>query len=274
MGAVTPRTAIQVDGMDGPLRNGLWNVITQHVFDGGPTPQDTSASWHWKLIRRVWVEFRRRPVDELNSWEPSLYGQVRDWFFKAEWYEVYDFIEFLLTSQLSQFRPSFRNDVSVVFGREMAGYRIVGDEIVAITDEQEIDAIETALDTSPVAGVRAHLNAALAMLANRRTPDYRNSIKESISAVESLCRAVTGDERATLGTALKRLEKEGVTLHPALEKAWGNLYGYTSDEEGIRHAMLEESTLTMADAKYFLVSCSAFVTYLTQLSADSGKKLG
>jgi len=39
-----------------------------------------------------------------------------------------------------------------------------------------------------------------------------NSIKESISAVEGLCRCLTGDDKATLGAALSILEKQGV--HP------------------------------------------------------------
>ena len=41
-----------------------------------------------------------------------------------------------------------------------------------------------------------------------------------------------------------------------------NLYGYTNDADGIRHAMLEQPNLTAADAKYFLISCTAFVNYL------------
>lgn len=40
------------------------------------------------------------------------------------------------------------------------------------------------------------------------------------------------------------------------------LYAYTSDEGGIRHAMLDEPNLTAADARYFLLSCTSFVNYL------------
>ena len=29
------------------------------------------------------------------------------------------------------------------------------------------------------------------------------------------------------------------SLHPALRQAFNNLYGYTSDEEGIRHPLLD-----------------------------------
>ena len=52
-------------------------------------------------------------------------------------------------------------------------------------------------------------------------------------------------------------------IPPTLEEAFNKLYGYTSNEGGIRHALSEGDTPpTFDDAKYMLVSCSAFVNYL------------
>lgn len=48
----------------------------------------------------------------------------------------------------------------------------------------------------------------------------------------------------------------------AFKEGFVKLYGYTSDEGGIRHAMLEMPDLTAADAKYFLLSCTPFTNYL------------
>ncbi len=87
-------------------------------------------------------------------------------------------------------------------------------------------------------------------------------IKESISAVESLCKIVTNDNNATLGKALNTIEKR-FELHNALKSSFSALYGYTSDSGGIRHALLEDDKeVKFEDAKFFLVSCSAFVSYL------------
>lgn len=69
------------------------------------------------------------------------------------------------------------------------------------------------------------------------------------------------DPKATLGDALKAIEKGGL-LHPALKDGFLKLYGYASDEGGIRHAMLDEPKLTPADARYFLLSCTSFVNFL------------
>ena len=107
-------------------------------------------------------------------------------------------------------------------------------------------------------GVKIHLDASLKLLSDRVTPDYRNSIKEAISAVESLCQVVTEKEGATLGEAIKVLEQHGF-IHKAQKSAFSSLYGFTNDSSGIRHALLEESNLDFSDAKFMLVTCASFV---------------
>ncbi len=75
--------------------------------------------------------------------------------------------------------------------------------------------------------------------------------------MEAVCQIITGDPKATLGQALKK-----IGIHPALEKGFSSIYGYTSDADGIRHALLEKSTVDADDAQFFLVSCAAFGNYL------------
>ncbi len=143
-----------------------------------------------------------------------------------------------------------------------------------ITSEEEISEIEEALKKSgPLSNVHEHLKRALELLADRKSPDYRNSIKESISAVEALCKLITGDKSATLGKALEKMEGK-IKLHPALKKAFISLYGYTSDADGIRHALLEESNLDFEDAKFMLIVCPAFINYLVEKVSKSGIKIG
>jgi hypothetical protein len=151
--------------------------------------------------------------------------------------------------------------------KEVSAYRFVDGLISRITDETEIAEIDRALDNARDS-VRTHLRRALELLSDREAPDYRNSIKESISAVESLVATVVG-EKGTLGQLLKKLEDE-ISLHPALKAAFSSLYGYTSDQDGIRHAILESKDLAFEDAKFFLVVCSAFVNFVESKVAASG----
>ena len=76
-----------------------------------------------------------------------------------------------------------------------------------------------------------------------------------------MARVVSGNDRATLGGALAALERDE-RLHPALHRGFTSLYGYTSDDDGIRHALMDVPNLDAADARFFLVACSAFTNYL------------
>jgi len=121
--------------------------------------------------------------------------------------------------------------------------------------------LEQVVDDKNFPAVSSHLKRSLALMSDKENPDYRNSIKESISAVESLAKAMTGKPKGTLADALKVLEVSH-NLHPALKNSFLILYGYTSDEGGIRHAMLTEPDITVADAKFFLLSCTSLINYL------------
>jgi hypothetical protein len=251
---------IQVNSMNDELRNSLWNVLDALLWS---TDNYTYRQYGKPLIMgfsyAVWFNLFKLPADSRPDQGWEVLKVIRNYFFSCAWNEVYDFLEFVVDYHDS--RKELPLALNHILERELSGYRFVSGHITDITNEQELSAIEEALKDSRFVGVTEHLNQALAHFSNREAPDYRNSIKESISAVESMARVVSGNEKATLGDALKILEKLG-KLHPALKDGFGKLYGYTSDAQGIRHAMLDEATLTSADAKYFLVICSAFTNYL------------
>lgn len=143
---------------------------------------------------------------------------------------------------------------------EKMGYRIIDNQIVDITNKEEIDEIEEAIDSN-FNIVNNHIQKSLELYSDRKNPDYKNSIKESITAVESMCCIICG-EKVELGKALGRLEKNGIYIHGAMKNGFQSLYGYTSDESGIRHGGIEDKEVTEEDAKFMLITCSAFVNYL------------
>ena len=147
--------------------------------------------------------------------------------------------------------------------------------LVRITDEEEIKAIEEALaKTEPLKPVKTHLNCALELLSNRTNPNYRNSIKESISGVESISKMILKVKKGNLSDALSALEKAlGDPLPPSLKLAFDKLYAYASAEDGIRHALMDEPKLDFEEAKFMLVACSAFVSYLIVKADKAGIKL-
>ena len=72
---------------------------------------------------------------------------------------------------------------------------------------------------------------------------------------------MTGETSAELSKALKKLEQR-TPIHGALKKGLISIYGYTSDGDGIRHALMDEPNLDQEDAIFMLVTCSAFINYL------------
>lgn len=154
--------------------------------------------------------------------------------------------------------------------REYIGYRFINGLLVGISNETEISSIEETLGNQ-YSVVGEHIAKALTLLSDRDNPDYENSIKESISGVESMCCILTNmkGKDATLGKAIKKLKDNGIKIHPALEEAYNKLYGYTSDAGGIRHSKgLGDLNATFAEAKYMLVACTAFINYLMDMMAD------
>ncbi len=225
------------------------------------------------VISNVFIEPVRLLPGESFNWSAVFKAKFDPVFFDADYNEVLDLLWYVCKWIHDRMVNKKINNViysafNSIFEAEYVGYRFVDGQIIAITDEQEIGEIEEAC-CNPYKGCRSHLKKAVVFLADRENKDYKNCIKESICAVESICQVITKNDKATLGQALKSLKDSGLKIHPALEAAFSKLYGYTSDEGGIRHCEgMFESDVSFEEAKFMLVSCSAFVNYLI---AESGK---
>jgi len=203
--------------------------------------------------------FFKKAIDTRPQRQEKIYDELRNIYFRFHWYEVYDFVEFVISCVSNT--EIFIAAIDATLEAEMAAYRLVGGKIVEITTKTELDAVDAALTQGSFHGASQHLKRALELISDKQKPDARNSIKESISAVESAVKEITESPKATLEDAIKLLEKNG-ELHACLKAGFSKLYAYTSDKGGIRHAMLDEPNLTKADALFFLVTCSAFINYL------------
>ena len=264
------REIIQKESIDDQLKNALWSIFHTYIWNRvshSGAYSRTKNSNVYSLIHTYWFNIFKQPTDTIPLNTSNSIKKIRDYFFYCEWYEIYSIIEETYDHyplSLNSRKEAFIKSINNTLERENSAYRLIGNEVTPITSEQEIQSIEDALEnTNQYSGVQQHLNQALKLMSDRQNSDYRNSIKESISAVESICKIVTNEDKATLGKALKTIEdKHG--LHPALKGSLSQLYGYTSDANGIRHAMLEESNLSYIDAKFMLVACTNFINYLIE----------
>lgn len=267
MGITPLEKAIQTESIDDDLRNDLWSALETTLWVGYEPHNYHRLEFNKSidtLIQVIWTRLFKLAIDTAPPFKGTrgcAHIQLRALIMEGPWYKVYDLIEFILQNAFPKVRDYVRKALNEALARENSGYRFVDLQLVQITATDEIKAIEEAL-TKGNAESKAHFSRALELLSDRKAPDYRNSIKESISAVESVCKAIAESPSATINDALKIIKKTK-EIHPAFEQALIKLFAYTSDSGGIRHGLSEGAAPpTYADAKFMLVSCSAFCSYL------------
>jgi len=263
-----PVKAIQFECISGVLRNRIWNLFymadiqrgglsskrVQKALSGQPAIEDV-------VIDKLGFSLN---VSEIKMENKKLVF-LHDYLLKCDWNEVYEFVEVHIASIDEEDRTQRMVEYNKLFEEEKSGYRFLNGELAPITNKEEIATFEEAGNTR-YESVNKHIKKAVALYSNINEPDYENSVKESISAVEALCSIITGETgaQATLGKMLKHLEDNGVVIHGSMKAAYSSLYGYTSDEGGIRHGSIDFKNVPAEDAKYMLVSCSAFINYLIE----------
>ncbi len=273
MGIIPMEKAIQSESIDEALRNAIWNAIDISIIAQYYIRDLKSYNLTVEirdLFVKSWIELLKNtfdtapPVQHLKT--AGAWGVWRRIVTDGDWNKVYDLVDFIVRASPDEIKANFQSELNDALKRENSAYRCIDYQLVRVTDPIEIEAIETAISKGSVE-MREHFNQALRLLSDRNSPDYRNSIKESISAVESVCKAISKSPSATLNDALRLIKKSG-EIHPAFEQSIIKLFAYTSDAGGIRHGLAEGATPpSYADAKFMLVSCSAFCSYLLTQAA-------
>lgn len=249
------------EGLTPEVRTRLWNLFYKTYNSIGES--------NYNLLSKVWDKFFRKDVSkfavgygnsELCKW---IYGLLNE----SAWYEIYDFVEFIWHEDSGR-NHIWSDAVNQILSEERVPCRFIKGLVVPITNPAEIEEITKALDAEDTyKPAREHLEKALALLADREKLDFANSIKESISALESLAQILLGT-KGTLGNLTKKLQ-----IHPCFREGLNKLYGWTSDAGGIRHGKSgKEPEPSLADARFMLILVSAFFNYLISIYTPADNK--
>lgn len=232
----------------------------------------TSNRSFYKMDRTVWMDFMNKMADKyVGGIKMRQYDAVQMCLLdeKSEWYKKLDCVEFAIEYMRTHFTDSiirqvvddFVQGVNRQFERLNYGYRIVQGRIVDMASEIEIKAIDKSVESDD--NVSFHMLQALKLYSLKPNPDFRNSIKESITAVETLFREITNEN--TFGQAYDKIKKR-ITIHPRLGEMIQKMYVYTNQKDtGIRHAKVEADNTylpTAEEAMLMLVTCSATINYV------------
>ncbi len=169
MGFKPIRDVVQKDSMDDALRTSLWNALVKNYWselsDGlGVQGMNNAAS---ERTNAMWRDYFRWRLDKLPPSWSTVKERVREYYEQCAWYEVYDFVEFIVNSVPFQGRDNLISECNEFLEREMSAYRFVGTRIAPITSEQEIAAIEQAIAAAEASkrlnSMSTHLKQALAL---------------------------------------------------------------------------------------------------------------
>jgi AbiJ N-terminal domain 4 len=271
---VTPTNPLpMLDNISSDLRISLYNTIQKNLFP--PDLHTNRLTGPAKKFAEAADEyFFSKPVFGLEHYYIEYLNRMLNWFQSAAWNVVCEFVDWCLEYDANPINKHKLSRITFLVHqlnsallRHNSGYRVVGTELIPISDEQELAEVKASIaQNGQFSTVGTHIIAAARHLNPAATPNYRNSVKESISAVEAAAKIVAGKDAGTLGPALSWLEKKA-GLHPALKSGFSSLYGWTSEADGIRHALMNDDKLTFDEAKFMLVACSAFSNYLISVYA-------
>ena len=260
---------VQINNLSVRSRNLIYTCICKYIQ---MIEEDVDSS---ELIEYIYIQLMSLTKDDIpyNYYTyrydiDEIFKFIKKVILQLDYSDIFDFIDGLIIyfkNNICYINKEFTAEINQLFINENINYRILNNMVTDIIQEKEIESIEETLN-NPYKEVSRHYSKAIEQLYSLR--DFDNSIKESISSVEAMCQILTQNNKATLGDALKSLKNR---IHPAMESAFQKLYGYTSDANGIRHSNgLGEGNSTFEEAKYMLISCSAFVNYLKE-NFEEGK---
>ncbi len=246
------------------LKMRLWNVFYNEIISKIEWPQKDDKIY--KFFENCWDSIFKLNIRDFRKIEEYYLAKKISgaYEYNLEWYMIFDLIE----KTIKEFnQQSLKEKFNKILKEENSAYRIVNNHVVEIISEEDIREIEKVFNQEDKFNlIKTHFEKAIKFLSNREKPDYENSIKESISSLESLAKIIL-KKKGTLGVLVKKFN-----IHPTLKEAIGKLYGWTSDEGGIRHGNDGKGyNPDDAEARLILILSSALINYII---AKGGERNG
>ena len=228
----------------------LENIFFRYRFEIMGLPHDDAEYRLWDGLGAS---------DRDKSW-------VKEQIFQRQDHEVLKLIEFLIRQDSCP--KSLQSKIRNAFDEIPIAYMVSDfDGLPTIVPRVSLEAgaaIQRAINSvelSGMVGATSHLREAAEQIRNGQ---YAKSIFDSISAVVSTARTIDPNSNKSLKQALNSLEHAELLKHKALKEGFEKLYGYTSDEQGIRHPLLDRSASEVGrdEAEFMFCACAAFCAYL------------
>ena len=240
----------------------FWNVFYETFIepdDEDEIDEDELSDLSFSLH----MDFFGGAIDEAPSYW-NYFDEFKEYFMEREFNKIFDLLTFLMRHKVCP--EAFKSKICDVFRQCQLAYVIDTDSSPTVYRASTPEEGQATIDAWRVLrecgldGARQHLMQS-SVFINRG--QWAQSVRESISAVESVARQIAPGTN-TLGAALDKMRNQGLLEHPALYQGLDRLYGYTSNEQGVRHSLLDQgqSNVGQDEAVFMLGACASFASYL------------
>lgn len=248
----------------------FWNAFYLTQNESYTRYLGIDQNWN-DLLASIHADYFNLGLDEFNPDFHQINTFYKKYFTDAEFNKLFDLILHIVRHANCPDEFHWRVATTFINHRLAYVYDTESRTIFPASTPEEGQAIVGAvnqLQESGLDGARQHLIDSATFLNQGH---WANSIKESISAVESVARGIAPGTR-NLGSALNQLGHRGMLEHPSLRNGLEKLYEYTNEEGGIRHARLNEDAGNVGqdEAVFMLGACASFASYLWRKGLGAG----
>ena len=261
---------MRLEELSSDLRRETWNAVREVLVE----KRESAGEYYYfkdpgkRFFERVLGRYTKQPVDAISTDYDQVLSNLKNSILSGQFNQVLDLIEIMVNDK--DLTDAFVLDMRNLFEQSGAAYGLDTSQrpycFVPRGSKEQGEATQQAIETiceNNFGGAAGHLRQATEHL---NAQQYADSIADSIHAVESVARMIDPEASETLGPALDSLEKGGLLKHAALKAAFKKLYGYTSDEQGIRHSLLDQDSAAVGldEAMFMFGACASFAAYLAQ----------
>ena len=275
---------MRLEELSDELRREVWNTMRIELLDLGtynPLGRRIFNPDGERYVERALGRYLKVPESRVNTDFDGVLEAFELKIMEEGFNRVLDLLEIWLNDPLG--RQQVAIQIANIFKDCVAPYRLnLNDKpmhFFPITSEEQGNAVQHSLETlvdHRRDGASTHLRQAVEHINARQ---FSDSVADSILAVESVARTIDPDANRTLTPALNALERDGILRHSALKQAFVKLYGYTNDQEGIRHALINSDSpdVDMHEAIFMFGVCASFAAYLSakhnEMAASTGNSV-
>jgi len=269
--------AMQPEELSAELRREVWNTTRAFLRE-----QRAHGGWDYyfprapeAFVERVFGQLLEEAEDDISTSYNDVMALTKEVISAGPFHAVLDLAEIMMNDPFTD--VSFAQTIAASFDRLSAPYSVdMSQQPFEFRPHASIaqrDAIKKAVDDmreSNMHGADIHLRDAAKHI---NAGQYADAIADSIHAVVSVARTIDDKESKALGPALDSLERVGLLKHPSLKQAFKTLYGYTCEEQGIRHPLIAEgeANVGLDEALFMYGACASFAAYLVSKHRQMGQ---